>query len=93
MRALARAYGETARAGQPVAIRLNYGMQRVRGAANDAARIYLAEVRGATLAEAEMLALAGAPDVLIAFNPAALVVAVFLVINVIFMKMMVNIKV
>ena len=32
--ALARAYGETARAGQPVAIRLNYGMQRVRGAAN-----------------------------------------------------------
>ena len=32
--ALARAYGETALAGQPVAIRLNYGMQRVRGAAN-----------------------------------------------------------
>jgi anaerobic selenocysteine-containing dehydrogenase len=32
--ALAQAYGETARAGQPVAIRLNYGMQRVRGAAN-----------------------------------------------------------
>ena len=32
--ALARAYGETAHAGQPVAIRLNYGMQRVRGAAN-----------------------------------------------------------
>lgn len=31
---LARAYGETALAGQPVAIRLNYGMQRVRGAAN-----------------------------------------------------------
>ena len=32
--ALAQAYGETARAGQPVAIRLNYGMQRVRGGGN-----------------------------------------------------------
>jgi anaerobic selenocysteine-containing dehydrogenase len=28
---LAREYGETARGGEPVAIRLNYGMQRVRG--------------------------------------------------------------
>ena len=31
---LARDYGETCRAGLPAAIRLNYGMQRVRGGAN-----------------------------------------------------------
>jgi anaerobic selenocysteine-containing dehydrogenase len=31
---LARAYGETARAGQPVAIRMNYGLQRVHGGGN-----------------------------------------------------------
>jgi len=31
---LARDYGRTARAGEPVAIRLNYGMQRVRGGGN-----------------------------------------------------------
>lgn len=31
---LARAYGQTCRDGQPAAIRLNYGMQRSRGAAN-----------------------------------------------------------
>ena len=34
VQALARAYGETARAGQPVAIRMNYGLQRVRGGGN-----------------------------------------------------------
>ncbi len=33
---LARTYGETARRGEPVAIRLNYGMQRVRGGGNAA---------------------------------------------------------
>nr|WP_315479705.1 molybdopterin oxidoreductase family protein [uncultured Rhodoferax sp.] len=31
---LARDYGQTARAGQPVAIRMNYGLQRVRGGGN-----------------------------------------------------------
>jgi anaerobic selenocysteine-containing dehydrogenase len=31
---LARAYGEAAKRGEPVAIRLNYGMQRVRGGGN-----------------------------------------------------------
>ena len=34
VRALAREYGETARAGKPVAIRMNYGLQRVRGGGN-----------------------------------------------------------
>jgi anaerobic selenocysteine-containing dehydrogenase len=34
IRRLARDYGETARRGEPVAIRLNYGMQRVRGGGN-----------------------------------------------------------
>ncbi|HEX5389256.1 MAG TPA: molybdopterin-dependent oxidoreductase, partial [Burkholderiaceae bacterium] len=34
IRQLARDYGETARRGEPVAIRLNYGMQRVRGGGN-----------------------------------------------------------
>lgn len=34
VRELARAYGETARAGQPVAIRMNYGLQRVHGGGN-----------------------------------------------------------
>ena len=34
IRDLARRMGETARAGQPVAIRLNYGMQRTRGGGN-----------------------------------------------------------
>jgi anaerobic selenocysteine-containing dehydrogenase len=32
--ALAREYGEAAKRGEPVAIRLNYGMQRVRGGGN-----------------------------------------------------------
>jgi anaerobic selenocysteine-containing dehydrogenase len=34
VRDLARAYGESARRGDPTAIRLNYGMQRVRGGGN-----------------------------------------------------------
>jgi anaerobic selenocysteine-containing dehydrogenase len=34
IRQLAREYGQTARRGEPVAIRLNYGMQRVRGGGN-----------------------------------------------------------
>ncbi|TAH12807.1 MAG: molybdopterin oxidoreductase family protein [Curvibacter sp.] len=34
VRELARAYGQTARAGEPVAIRMNYGLQRVRGGGN-----------------------------------------------------------
>ncbi len=34
IRQLARDYGETARRGEPVAIRLNYGMQRTRGGGN-----------------------------------------------------------
>ncbi len=34
VRGLAREVGQTARSGQPVAIRLNYGMQRVRGGGN-----------------------------------------------------------
>jgi anaerobic selenocysteine-containing dehydrogenase len=34
--ALAREYGEAAKRGEPVAIRLNYGMQRVRGGGNAA---------------------------------------------------------
>lgn len=34
IRSLARDYGATARQGDPVAIRLNYGMQRVRGGGN-----------------------------------------------------------
>ena len=34
IRSLARDYGTTARQGEPVAIRLNYGMQRVRGGGN-----------------------------------------------------------
>jgi anaerobic selenocysteine-containing dehydrogenase len=34
VQALARAYGETACAGLPVAIRMNYGLQRVRGGGN-----------------------------------------------------------
>jgi len=34
IRQLARDYGETARRGDPVAIRLNYGMQRTRGGGN-----------------------------------------------------------
>ena len=34
VRALAREYGQTARAGEPVAIRMNYGLQRVRGGGN-----------------------------------------------------------
>ena len=34
VQSLARAYGETALAGQPVAIRMNYGLQRVRGGGN-----------------------------------------------------------
>lgn len=36
---LAREYGEAARRGEPVAIRLNYGMQRVRGGGNAARAI------------------------------------------------------
>ncbi len=36
---LARDYGQAAKAGQPVAIRLNYGMQRVRGGGNAARAI------------------------------------------------------
>lgn len=36
---LAQAYGEAARRGEPVAIRLNYGMQRVRGGGNAARAI------------------------------------------------------
>jgi anaerobic selenocysteine-containing dehydrogenase len=34
VRDLARAYGEIARSGEPVAIRMNYGLQRVRGGGN-----------------------------------------------------------
>jgi anaerobic selenocysteine-containing dehydrogenase len=34
VRGLARDYGQTARAGKPVAIRMNYGLQRVRGGGN-----------------------------------------------------------
>ena len=34
IRALAREYGETCKAGKPAAIRLNYGLQRVRGGGN-----------------------------------------------------------
>lgn len=34
VRELASAYGQTARAGEPVAIRMNYGLQRVRGGGN-----------------------------------------------------------
>jgi anaerobic selenocysteine-containing dehydrogenase len=34
VRELAREYGQTARAGEPVAIRMNYGLQRVRGGGN-----------------------------------------------------------
>ncbi len=34
IRALARDYGETCKAGKPAAIRLNYGLQRVRGGGN-----------------------------------------------------------
>jgi anaerobic selenocysteine-containing dehydrogenase len=34
VQALARDYGQAARAGQPVAIRMNYGLQRVRGGGN-----------------------------------------------------------
>ncbi|MDH4451338.1 MAG: molybdopterin oxidoreductase family protein [Rhodoferax sp.] len=34
VRALARDYGQTARAGEPVAIRMNYGLQRARGGGN-----------------------------------------------------------
>jgi anaerobic selenocysteine-containing dehydrogenase len=34
VRELAREYGQTARAGQAVAIRMNYGLQRVRGGGN-----------------------------------------------------------
>jgi anaerobic selenocysteine-containing dehydrogenase len=37
--ALAREYGQTAKRGEPVAIRLNYGMQRVRGGGNAARAI------------------------------------------------------
>jgi anaerobic selenocysteine-containing dehydrogenase len=36
---LAKEYGETAKRGEPVAIRLNYGMQRVRGGGNAARAI------------------------------------------------------
>ncbi|MDO9406402.1 MAG: molybdopterin oxidoreductase family protein [Polaromonas sp.] len=39
IRALARAYGEAFTSGQPAAIRLNYGMQRVRGGGNAARAI------------------------------------------------------
>jgi anaerobic selenocysteine-containing dehydrogenase len=34
VRALAKAYGETAKCGEPVGIRLNYGMQRTHGGGN-----------------------------------------------------------
>jgi anaerobic selenocysteine-containing dehydrogenase len=34
VRELARTYGQTAHAGEPVAIRMNYGLQRVRGGGN-----------------------------------------------------------
>jgi anaerobic selenocysteine-containing dehydrogenase len=34
VRELARTYGQTAQAGEPVAIRMNYGLQRVRGGGN-----------------------------------------------------------
>lgn len=39
IKALARDYGQSAASGQPVAIRLNYGMQRVRGGGNAARAI------------------------------------------------------